>query len=73
MSLQANRKTREGANDPDRDAQFHFINDAGRTAIAENQPVISADTKKKLVGNFKNTGGNGCLRVIPKRFACMTF
>ena len=57
FSLQANRKTREGADNPDRDAQFGFINDAVKTALAENQPVISVDTKKKeLVGDFKNAG-----------------
>jgi transposase len=57
FSLQANRKTREGADNPDRDAQFHFINDAVLAALAENQPVISVDTKKKeLVGDFKNAG-----------------
>src|SRR5271170_7343043 len=57
FSLQANRKTREGADNPDRDAQFHFINDAVQAALAENQPVISVDTKKKeLVGDFKNAG-----------------
>ena len=57
FSLQANRKTLEGANNPDRDAQFHFINDAVQTALAQNQPVISVDTKKKeLVGDFKNAG-----------------
>jgi transposase len=57
FSLQANRKTREGAANPDRDAQFHFIHDAVRTAMAENQPVISVDAKKKeLVGDFKNAG-----------------
>ena len=57
FSLQANRKIREGADTPDRDAQFHFINDAVQTALAENQPVISVDTKKKeLVGDFKNAG-----------------
>ena len=57
FSLQANRKTREGADNPDRDAQFGFINEAVTTAMAENQPVISVDTKKKeLVGDFKNAG-----------------
>jgi hypothetical protein len=56
-SLQANRKTREGADNPDRDAQFGFINEAVTTAMAQNQPVISVDTKKKeLVGDFKNAG-----------------
>jgi Rhodopirellula transposase DDE domain len=57
FSLQANRKTLEGADNPDRDAQFQFINGAVQTALAENQPVISVDTKKKeLVGDFKNAG-----------------
>jgi len=57
FSLQANRKTKEGSDNPDRDAQFCFVNDAVETALAENQPVISVDTKKKeLVGDFKNAG-----------------
>jgi transposase len=56
-SLQANRKTREGPNHPDRDAQFRFINDQVRRFQAGRRPVISVDTKKKeLVGDFKNTG-----------------
>jgi hypothetical protein len=50
FSLQANRKTREGADNPDRDAQFGFINEAVTTAMAQNQPVISVDTKKKGPG-----------------------
>jgi hypothetical protein len=55
--LQANRKTREGAQHPDRDAQFEHINEAVRAALAAGQPVISVDTKKKeLVGDFKNAG-----------------
>ena len=56
-SLQANRKTREGPNHPDRDAQFRFINDQVRRFQAGRRPVISVDTKKKeLVGDFKNAG-----------------
>jgi hypothetical protein len=50
FSLQANRKTREGADNPDRDAQFRVVNDAVKTAMAENQPAISVDTKKKDLG-----------------------
>ena len=46
FSLQANSKTREGADNPDRDAQFGFINQAVKTAMADHQPVISVDTKK---------------------------
>jgi hypothetical protein len=56
-SLQANRKTREGARHPDRDAQFHYINRQVRRFQAAGQPVISVDTKKKeLVGDFKASG-----------------
>jgi len=56
-SLQANRKTKEGADHPDRDAQFHYINDQMHAALAAGEPAISVDTKKKeLVGDFKNNG-----------------
>jgi len=56
-SLQANRKTLEGANHPDRNAQFNYINDQVKAALAAGQPAISVDTKKKeLVGDFKNNG-----------------
>jgi len=57
FSLQANRKTREGGDHPDRDAQFIHLNQSVTAALAERQPVISVDTKKKeLVGDFKNGG-----------------
>jgi len=57
FSLQANRKTREGAGHADRDAQFEHINARVAQALADAQPVISVDTKKKeLVGDFKNGG-----------------
>ncbi len=57
FSLQANSKTREGDSHPDRDAQFAHINTSISRALAEQQPVISVDTKKKeLVGDFKNAG-----------------
>jgi hypothetical protein len=56
-SLQSNRKTREGTHNPDRDAQFTYINAEVKAALAAGQPVISVDTKKKeLVGDFKNAG-----------------
>ena len=56
-SLQANRKTLEGANHPDRDAQFAHINAAVQLQLGLGQPVISVDTKKKeLVGPFRNAG-----------------
>ena len=56
-SCQANRKTCEGSNHPDRDAQFAHINTTVKATIAAGQPAISVDTKKKeLVGDFKNPG-----------------
>ena len=56
-SLQGNRKTEEGADHPDRDAQFRFINAEVRKALAAKRPVISVDTKKKeLLGNYQNEG-----------------
>ena len=56
-SLQANAKTLEGGQHPDRDAQFRYLGDQSATRIAAGQPVISVDTKKKeLVGLYKNGG-----------------
>jgi hypothetical protein len=56
-SLQANRKTEEGAGHPDRDVQFAHINAEVERALASGVPVLSVDTKKKeLVGNFANAG-----------------
>ena len=56
-SLQGNRKTEEGTDHPDRDAQFQYINDHVRRAVAAGRPVISVDTKKKeLIGNYENKG-----------------
>ena len=55
--LQANQKTREGSQHPDRDAQFEHINETVKTALAAGQPVISIDCKnKQLVGDYKNGG-----------------
>jgi transposase len=56
-SLQSARKTLEGKQHADRDAQFRHINDTVAAAVAAGQPAISIDTKKKeLVGEFKNAG-----------------
>jgi hypothetical protein len=56
-SLQANRKTREGKNHPDRNAQFEYISQQVQRVQKRGQPVVSVDTKKKeLVGDFKNPG-----------------
>ncbi len=56
-SLQSNRKTEEGEDHPDRDAQFRHINTQVKRALAKGTPVISVDTKKKeLLGNYDNSG-----------------
>ncbi len=56
-SLQGNRKTREGSNHPDRNAQFEHLNGKVKWCLGRRQPVISVDTKKKeLVGDFSNKG-----------------
>jgi len=56
-SLQGNRKTEEGDDHPDRDAQFRHINRQVKRSLAKGAPVISVDTKKKeLVGNYANAG-----------------
>src|SRR5262249_37395975 len=56
-SLQANRKTREGKDHPDRDAQFGYINRRVQQFQRRGQPVVSVDTKKKeLLGDFKQSG-----------------
>ena len=56
-SLQANRKTREGAQHPDRDAQFQHINQTVAAALDAGEPAISIDSKKReLVGDFKAVG-----------------
>ena len=56
-SLQAARKTVEGAQHPDRNAQFEYINAKAQDCMDRGVPFISVDTKKKeLVGNFKNAG-----------------
>ncbi len=57
FSLQANAKTIEGGQHPDRDAQFRYLNDRVREHQRADSPVISVDAKKKeLVGKFKNSG-----------------
>ncbi len=56
-SLQATRKTLEGGEHPDRDAQFVHLNGQVQQQLAAGEPAISVDTKKKeLVGPFKNGG-----------------
>ena len=55
--LQAVFKTKEGASHPDRDAQFGYINERAEEFLADGQPVVSMDCKKKeLVGEYANAG-----------------
>jgi transposase len=66
-SLQANRKTLEGASHPDRDAQFKYIHKKVKKFQTQGSPVISVDTKKKeLVGRYKNNGKELCLKGMPE-------
>jgi Rhodopirellula transposase DDE domain len=56
-SLQANAKTREGKQHPDRDAQFRYIQARSKYFLVRRWPALSVDTKKKeLVGNYANSG-----------------
>jgi Rhodopirellula transposase. len=65
-SLQANRKTKEGADHPERDEQFEHINQKVITFQKRRQPVISVDTKKKeLLGDFKQPGREWCPKGAP--------
>lgn len=56
-SLQANRKTREGKQHPDRDAQFEHINARIKARKRRGEPALSVDAKKKeTLGNKSNSG-----------------
>jgi hypothetical protein len=73
-SLQANRKTEEGQDHPDRDAQFEHINAKVRSFQRRGQPVVSVDTKKKeIVGNYKNSGQEWEPRGRPRRVKSRDF
>jgi hypothetical protein len=73
FSLRGNRKTEEGGDHEDRDAQFLHINECVTAAMAANQPATSVDAKKKeLVGKFKNNGQEWRLREAPRRSGRMT-
>jgi Rhodopirellula transposase DDE domain len=57
FSLQGTSRTSEGARHPDRDAQFHYINDRVEEYTAAGQPVVSVDTKKKeVLGDYAVAG-----------------
>jgi len=65
-SLQANRKTKEKADDPDRDNQFNYIATHAALFHQNNDPVLSIDTKKKEnIGEFKNNGREYCPKGKP--------
>jgi hypothetical protein len=67
-SLQSNRKTEEGDDHPDRDAQFRHINALVKRTLAAGGPVISVDTKKKeLVGNYDNAGQQWLISKRPRK------
>lgn len=67
-SLQANAKVIEGADHPDRDEQFRYINREVKKHLRKKWPVISVDTKKKeLVGEFKNSGREWREKGHPRR------
>jgi hypothetical protein len=73
-NLQVNRKTREGASHPDRDAQFEYIARQVRSFQRRGQPVVSVDTKKKeLVGDFKNPGREWQPEGSPEEVRCKDF
>jgi hypothetical protein len=73
-SLQANRKTKEGASHPDRNAQFEYIAKQVRSFQRRGQPVVSVDAKKKeLVGDFKNGGREWQPHGAPEEVRCKDF
>jgi transposase len=67
FSLQGNKKTKEGADHPDRNEQFKHINTTVKKFFKRHAPVISVDTKKKeLIGNYKNPGQEWAKKGAPK-------
>lgn len=67
-SLQVNRKTEEGSDHPDRDAQFNYIYRQVKRFRKEGQPVLSVDAKKKEpIGNYGNSGHEWERRKRPRR------
>jgi hypothetical protein len=73
-NLQTNRKSEEGKDHPDRNAQFEHINRKVRSCQRRGQPVVSVDTKKKeLVGNYKNPGPEWEPKGHPRRVKSKDF
>ena len=74
FSLQSNKKTREGGNHPDRDAQFEHINATAQDFLSTGDPVISVDCKKKeLIGEYKNNGREWTLVHHPEEVGVYDF
>src|SRR4029453_12695745 len=72
-SLPATSKQTEGAQHPDRDDQFRYVNEQAREQLAAGQPVISVDTKKKeVVGTWPTRAANGSLRATRCGWTCTT-
>ena len=73
-NLQVNRKTKEGASHPDRNAQFEYIAKRVRSFQRRGQPVVSVDTKKKeLIEDFKNGGQEWQPKGEPEEVRCKDF
>jgi Rhodopirellula transposase DDE domain len=75
FSLQANAKTKEGGNHPDRNAQFEHINAQVKTFRAAGEPAISVDIiprKKSWLGTLKTRAARYAEKVIRSRCARMT-
>jgi hypothetical protein len=73
-TLQRTLKTEEGAQHPDRDAQFRYLNNTARGYLDQGLPVVSVDTKKKeLVGNYANGGAEWQPVGEPERVAVHDF
>jgi hypothetical protein len=73
-SLQANRKTKEGQDHPDRDAQFEHINERVRGFQKDRQPAISIDAKnKENIGDFKRPGRTWRPRGQPEKVRAKDF
>jgi hypothetical protein len=73
-TVQRTLKTQEGAQHPDRDAQFRYVNEQAKQQLAAGQPVISVDTKKKeLVGRYANGGAEWRPAGEPERVSVHDF
>ncbi|MCA1604343.1 MAG: ISAzo13 family transposase [Acidobacteria bacterium] len=73
-SLQGTRKSLEGRQHPDRDAQFRYLNTLAGQFLASGEPVISVDTKKKeLVGGFSQAGAEWHRRGEPVEVSTYNF